>query len=75
MNTLIGDIGFLAQVTRARNDWLKEYYPETDLDLFNDWLYNVYGIKLNQDSYGNLTASYVVHDEQKFLLFTLKYAQ
>lgn len=75
MNTLLGDISFLAQITRARVDWVKEFPDEVNLDLFTEWLYNMYGIKLLHDPMGNITAEYTVVDEHRFLLFMLKYAR
>lgn len=73
LNTLLGDIGFLAQLTRAINDYTAD--KQFELDLFREWLYNVYGVKVHLDPMGNLSAEHTVEDEQKFLLFTLKYAR
>lgn len=73
LNTLLGDISFLAQITRARVNWSKEFPNEDNLNLFTDWLYNTYGIKLLHDPMGNITAEYTVVDEHKFLMFMLKF--
>lgn len=72
LNTLLGDISFLGQLQRARADYLNEH-TNNELDIFLDWMYNTWGVTVVTLD-GNLTAEYEVHDEQKFLLFTLKYA-
>ena len=71
LDTILGDIGFLGQLMRARRDYEQEF-QDTDIDNFNNWLYNTYGVTV-VISGGNVTATHKVHDEQKFLLFTLKY--
>ena len=72
LNTLLGDISFLGQLQRARAAYLNEH-TNNELDIFLDWMYNTWGVTVVTLD-GNLTAEYKVHDEQKFLLFTLKYA-
>lgn len=45
-----------------------------DRSLFSMWLTEQYGIKLNFNNDGNITDEMSVVDEQKYLLFELKYA-
>jgi hypothetical protein len=72
LNTLFGEISFLGQLQRARVDYLDQH-SNNDLNFFLDWMYDTHGVTVaTQD--GNLTAEYQVHDEQKYLLFKLKYA-
>jgi len=71
LNTLLGDISFLGQLQRARTEYLNEN-KNNELDVFLDWMYNTWGVLVATQE-GNLTAEYEVHDEQKFLLFRLKY--
>ena len=70
LDTLLGEIGFLGKLMRARQDYEKE--QEYQIDKFLEWVYNTYGITVALQN-GDITAEYEVHDEQKFLLFTLKY--
>ncbi len=72
LNTLLGDISFLGQLQRARADYLNKH-TNNELDIFLNWMYNTWGVTVVTLD-GNLTAECKVHDEQKFLLFTLKYA-
>lgn len=71
LDTILGEIGFLGQLMRARKDYEQEF-QDVSIDKFLEWLYNTYGVAVALKD-GNLTAEYEVHDEQKFLLFTLKY--
>jgi len=71
LNTLLGDISFLGQLQRARAEYLIEN-KNNELAVFLDWMYNTWGVSVATQE-GNLTAEYEVHDEQKFLLFRLKY--
>ena len=72
LDTLLGEISFLGQLMRARTDYEQEF-QDVDIDKFLAWLYNTYGVAVALKD-GNLTSEYEVHDEQKFLVFTLKYA-
>lgn len=72
LDTLLGEIGFLGQLMRA----LKDYEQQTrnvDPKDFLVWLHTTYGIIVTVKD-GNLTADYSVVDEQKHLLFILKYS-
>ena len=40
---------------------------------FDQWLQKTYGVKLEYDNMDNITSSYTVVDEKKFMLFTLKF--
>ena len=55
---------------------VKEEFETTDLNqsMFSMWLIEQYGIKLNFNNDGNITDEMSVVDEQKYLLFELKYA-
>ena len=55
---------------------VKKEFETTDLNqsLFSTWLTEQYGIKLNFDNDGNITDEMSIVDEQKYLLFELKYA-
>lgn len=70
-NTLFGEIGFLGKLARSRKDY-EDTIAEYEWPKFRDWLYEVYGVSVTIQGQ-SLTADYEVHDEQKFLLFELKY--
>ena len=55
---------------------VKEEFKTTGLDqsMFSKWLVEQYGVKLNFNNDGNITDEMSVVDEQKYLLFELKYA-
>lgn len=42
--------------------------------LFEEYMLEEHGIKVGKDEGGNYTADYTVVDEQKFLLYKLKYS-
>ena len=46
----------------------------SDRSMFPNWLIEQYGIKMQYDSNGNITDEIDIVDEQKHLLFELKYA-
>ena len=71
IDTILGEVSFLAKLMRARQDYEQEF-QDVDIDKFLEWLYNTYGVTV-VISGGNVTATHKVHDEQKFLVFTLKY--
>lgn len=56
----------------------KEYDSSTtlfDADAFLDWLENKYGMRVFRENIGNgITDDYEIVDEQKFLIFMLKYS-
>jgi hypothetical protein len=54
----------------AREEFLIEC-PNSDY--FGNWLSEKYGIKLHYDRDGNITDESTIIDEQKYLLFQLKY--
>ena len=58
------------KLKRAKEEFLIE---SPDSDYFGNWLVEKYGIKLHYDSDGNITDDMSILDEQKFLLFQLKY--
>ena len=69
-DTVIGHVEFLGKIRRARD--LYEQTNAYDVDLFVQWLREEYGVDIIQNQDG-LTADYTVVDEQKFLLFELKF--
>jgi len=54
----------------AREEFLIEC---PDATYFGNWLSEKYGIKLHHDADGNITDESTIIDEQKYLLFQLKY--
>ena len=72
LSTLFGDIGFLGKIRRARDEY--ELTHTYDVELFLAWMEAQYGIKITQNENG-LTADYTIVDEQKFLLFELKFTK
>ena len=70
-DTLFGEIEFLSKIRRARD--LYEQDNEYDVDKFISWVQDLYGVKIIQNSNG-LTADYEILDEQKFLIFNLKFS-
>lgn len=70
IDTVLGEISFLAKLARAKAEYDKTH--NNGLDQFIDWLYNTYGITVATQG-ENLTAEYEIHDEQKFLMFVLKF--
>lgn len=70
-DTLFGEIEFLGKVRRARD--LYEQDNTYDVDKFITWMQDEYGVKIIQNGDG-LTADYEILDEQKFLLFNLKFS-
>jgi hypothetical protein len=69
---------YWAALKKARKDYLKdigELDGQFDAFEFDNWLANNYGLKINvTDTTGNITDSYVVIDEKKYLIFLLKYS-
>jgi hypothetical protein len=75
-DTLFGDIVYLGQLSRAKEDFLKES-KNTHVGAFNTgefcrWMHDVWGLDVVVQD-GMLSAEYRVYDEQKFILFNLKY--
>ena len=70
-DTIIGQISFLGKLKRAREDYEKTI-GEYNVNGFLLWLHDVYGVTVIVRD-GDLTSDYEVVDEQKFLLFELKY--
>ena len=69
-DTIIGQIGFLGKLRRAREDY--ERTNAYDVNKFLEWLCDTYGVTVIVRE-GDLTSDYAVVDKQKFLLFELKY--
>lgn len=72
IDTLLGDISFLARLTRARDDFVSDGTPY-EVTAFLKWLSDTYGVVAAIRD-GNIAAEYQVVDEQKFLMFLMKYS-
>lgn len=70
-DTIIGQIGFLGKLRRAREDY-EQNVGSYDVNSFLNWLSDVYGVTVIVRE-GDLSSDYAVIDQQKFLLFELKY--
>ena len=70
-DTILGQIGFLGKLKRAREDY-ERTVGAYDVNSFLNWLSDVYGVAVIVKE-GDLSSDYDVVDEQKFLLFELKY--
>jgi hypothetical protein len=75
LDTVVGGQTWWPRLFKAR----EEYFGLSDLntatiETFQDWLEVDYGVKLILDDAGAITDQYTVIDEQKFILFNLKYA-
>lgn len=62
---------------KARKDFMQDMNDlngQFDAFDFDTWLTNNYGLKINlTDQEGQITDSYVIVDEKKYILFLLKY--
>jgi hypothetical protein len=71
LNTLVGDNGqWWEMLQKAQIDFLGVGAPHAE---FHSWLVEHYGVQIHYDSDGILP-TYDVVDEDKHLLFRLKYA-
>ena len=70
-DTLFGEIEFLSKIRRAR-DLYEQDHPY-DVSKFVEWMQDNYGVKIIQNENG-LTAECNVVDEQKYLIFELKFS-
>jgi hypothetical protein len=75
LDTIVGGQTWWPRLFKAR----EEYFGASDLntatiETFQDWLETEYGVRLVLDESGAITDEYTVTDEQKFLIFELKYA-
>ena len=53
---------------------LNAEFDTTDSNLlFNQWIQQTFGIKINYSNEGHITDMYTVVDEKKYLFFVLKY--
>lgn len=77
LDTLVGDSSYLAKIYRLRNEYIdklnQQHHVTFSNKAFYDWVTDNYGIHMIVDEDG-ITSKYEVVDEQKFLLFNLKYA-
>lgn len=77
-NTVVGVVGYLSKLHSAKEDFLKESNT-ADVGMFNTgefcrWMHDTWGLDVTMRD-GMLTPEYRVYDEQKFLLFNLKYTK
>ena len=77
LDTLVGDTSYLAKIYRLRDEYIdtlnQQHHVTFSNKAFYDWVTNNYGVRMIVDEDG-ITGKYEVIDEQKFLLFNLKYA-
>ena len=71
-DTVFGEISFLGKVRRARDEFEGDNFY--DVELFLAWMRETYGIDIFTTKNG-LTANYKILDEQKYLLFELKFSK
>lgn len=67
---------YWAMLKRAWNDYKAGYgdeYYEANLSGFRYWMERTWGVQIEVVD-GNFGAEYAVSDEQKFLLFRIKYS-
>jgi len=62
------------RMRRAKAYWEMLYGPD-DISKFWPWLDREFGLKPEQDSYGNIIEGYVITDEKKYTIFLLKFSQ
>ena len=73
-DTIFGEISFLGKLRRARDDYEQAHGGTYDVVLFLAWMRDTYGIDIVQNKNG-LTADYKILDEQKRLLFELRFTK
>jgi hypothetical protein len=75
-DTLLGDSSYLSKIYKVRNEYIdklnQQHHVTFSNKAFYDWVANTYGIQMIVDEDG-ITGKYEIVDEQKFLLFNLKY--
>jgi hypothetical protein len=72
LDTVVGGQTWWPRLFKARQEF-DEIYKDVNINTFDDWLDNTYGVRLILDNAGDITDQYKVTDQQKFLLFNLKY--
>jgi hypothetical protein len=72
LNTVLGDHKTFFTLLRTIR---QEYIASDDVTKmsFNDWLLERYGIQLQLNSDGRITADYTIVDQHKYLICKLKY--
>ena len=75
LDTIAGGQTWWPRLFKAR----EEYFGLSDrntatIGTFQDWLEVEYGVRLVLDETGAITDQYKIIDEQKYLVFELKYA-
>ena len=79
LDTVVGDNPYWRSLGQVAKEWLAVRPPHygrkgrADQMEFNDWLDQTYGFRTVYDEDGGITGSPEVRDQQKFLLFLLKY--
>lgn len=69
LDTVVGDgNGYWLRLSRAANEW-----AAIGKDGFNDWLETNYGFRAIYDEDGGITGRPDILDDQKYLVFLLKY--
>ena len=75
LDTIVGGQTWWPRLFKAREEFdeIGDLNTAT-IETFNDWLETEYGVRIVLDSVGDITDEYTVTDEQKFLIFELKFA-
>ena len=73
LNTVIGnDSQIWRKIVAARDDYHSQYGTQSSPEYFNLWLINEWGIELKFEA-GMVSLNSQIVDEQKYILFLLKY--
>jgi hypothetical protein len=74
LDTITGKAQFWPTVASMYRDC--EFYNSRDLDAFRDFLLSEYGVEINKTEDGrHWQQEFHIRDEQKYLLFLLKYTK
>lgn len=74
LDTVVGGQTWWPRLFKAR----EEYFSSSDhtnatIEMFQAWLEDEYGLRLVLDDTGSITDQYKIIDEQKYILFGLKF--
>lgn len=79
LDTVVGDNPYWRSLGQVAKEWMAASPPRhgqggrKDQIGFNDWLERTYGFRTIYDEDGGITGSPDVRDQQKYLVFLLKY--
>jgi hypothetical protein len=75
LDTIVGGQTWWPRMFKAREEFDRIMDLNTaTIETFNDWLEIEYGVRIVLDRVGDITDEYTITDEQKFLIFELKFA-